>query len=211
MASTKLVIVGAGRHGRVVLDVCLALGREVIGFLDDTRAPGARVNGVPVLGGFANASEPALLAGALLHVAVGDNRARLQVASAIERAGGRLATLVHPSCDVSPSAEIAEGVFIGSFSRVRPNARLDRCVLVEGQVGVGTDSVIGEGAFLGPGASLTAATRVDQGAFVGAGATVVNAARIGAWSVVGAGSTVLADVAERVLVAGSPAVVKRRL
>jgi len=207
----KVVIVGAGRHGRVVLDVCIALGREVLGFLDDTREPGTRINGVSVLGGFVRCSDPTLIAEAALHVALGDNHARLRIAGEIERAGGVLATLIHPSCDVSPSAEIADGVFAGSFSRVRPNARLGRCALLEGAVSVGTDGVIGDGAFVGPGASLTAGTRVGEGAFIGAGATVVEAARIGAWSVIGAGSTVLVDVPERVLVAGSPAVVKRRL
>jgi len=211
MMRNALVIVGAGRHGRVVLDVCIALGREVLGFLDDTREPGARINGVSVLGGFARCTDPALLADAALHVALGDNRARLRIAGEIERAGGVLVTLIHPSCDVSPSAEIGDGVFIGSFSRVRPNARLGRCALLEGAVSIGTDGFIGEGVFVGPGASLTAATRVDEGAFIGAGTTVVEAARIGAWSVIGAGSTVLADVPERVLAAGSPAVVKRQL
>jgi sugar O-acyltransferase (sialic acid O-acetyltransferase NeuD family) len=210
-AADPVVIVGAGRHGRVVLDVCLALGQPVLGFLDDTRPPGTPVNGVPILGGFAKASDPGFLAEARLHVALGDNRARLRIAAEIERAGGSLATLVHPSCDVSPSAVLAAGVFVGSFSRVRPNARLGRCALAEGAVSIGTDSVIGEGAFLGPGASLTAATRVDEGAFVGAGAIVTDAARVGAWSVIGAGSTVLTDVPEHVLAVGSPAVVKRRL
>jgi len=56
----KLVIIGAGRHGRLVLDVSIALGWQVLGFLDDTRQPGARVNGVPVLGGFVRCSDATL-------------------------------------------------------------------------------------------------------------------------------------------------------
>ena len=37
MLCRPLITVGAGGHGRVVLDLCRALGRDVAGFLDDAR------------------------------------------------------------------------------------------------------------------------------------------------------------------------------
>jgi sugar O-acyltransferase (sialic acid O-acetyltransferase NeuD family) len=208
MAARRIVIVGAGVHGRVVRDVCAAAGLEIAGFLDDTLPPGAVVDGAVVLGGLERAGDPGL--DAAYHVALGDNRARLRVAGAVERAGGELRSVIHPMCDVSPGAQLGPGSFVGSFSRLRPGARLGRCVLAEWNVSIGTDVVLGDGVFLGPAASLTSRARAGEGAFLGAGAIVAGAWTIGAWSVVAANATVLADVEERVLVAGSPARVRRR-
>lgn len=206
----KLIILGAGRHGRVVRDVAHAAGYEVVGFLDDTRPAGSALGDVPVLGAIARL-EDWLGESVRMHVALGDNRARLELARRIARAGGRLASVIHPLCDIAPSARIGDGVFIGSFSRVRPDATLLCAALVEGHGGVGTDSVLGEGAFLGPGAMMTAGTSLGEGAFVGAGACIVDGAHVGDWSVVGAGATVIAAVPERVLVVGTPARFSRDL
>jgi FlaA1/EpsC-like NDP-sugar epimerase len=63
-----LVILGAGRQGRNINDVCVTLGRPVLGFLDDTKPAKEKVNGVPVLGGFALARDAELLARAELIV-----------------------------------------------------------------------------------------------------------------------------------------------
>ncbi len=54
----KLVILGAGAQGQNIHDVCTDLGVEVVGFLDDTKAQGEIVNGVPVLGGFDAMTRP---------------------------------------------------------------------------------------------------------------------------------------------------------
>jgi sugar O-acyltransferase (sialic acid O-acetyltransferase NeuD family) len=207
----KLLIIGAGRHGRVVADTALAAGSEIAGFLDDTRPAGSEVEGVAVLGGFARRTEPALLAEVAVIVALGDNAARLRLADEVEGAGGVLATVVARSCDVAPSARIGPGVFIGSFGRVRPGARIGRCALIESHCGIGTDALVGAGAFLGPGVQTTGGTALDAAAFVGAGAMIIEEARVGAHSVVGANSTVREDVPAGVMVMGSPATIRRTL
>ena len=46
----RVIIIGAGGHGKVIADIVLAAGDEVGGFLDDGKAPGEMVCGIPVLG-----------------------------------------------------------------------------------------------------------------------------------------------------------------
>jgi len=48
----NIVIIGAGGHGRVVLDVLRAMGKfQIAGFIDaDTGKAGQEVMGVPLLG-----------------------------------------------------------------------------------------------------------------------------------------------------------------
>ena len=207
----KLVILGAGRQGRNILDVCTDLGVEVVGFLDDTKPQGEIVNGVPVLGGFDTLTRPESSAEADYIVGLGDNVIRRRLSDEIEKHGGKLASVVHPSCFISPSAEIGSAVFINSYSRVLANARIGRNALVEGHCTIGSDCVLEDDVACGPGSMLTAGSRIGEAAFLGAGTVVVGPARVGRHSVIGAGATVLTDIPDRVLAVGTPATVKKEL
>ncbi len=207
----KLVILGAGHQGRNIHDVCTDLGVEVVGFLDDTKAQGETVNGVPVLGGFDTLTRPELLADADYIVGLGDNVIRRRLSDEIEKHGGKLASVVHPSCFISPSAEIGSAVFIGVMSRISANARIGRNVLFQGHCIIGTNCVLEDDVFCGPGCIVTGDTRIGKAAIIGAGALVIAPARVGRHSVIGAGATVLADIPDRVLAVGTPATVKKEL
>ncbi len=211
----NLVILGTGRQGRHILDVCTNLGVEVVGFLDDTRAQGETVNGVPVLGGFDTLTRPESIAEADYEadyiVGLGDNVARRRLSDEIEQHGGKLARIVDPSCFISPSAEIGNAVFISSFSLVSANARIGRNAQIGAHCLVGADCVLEDDVFFGPGCTLTAGCRIGEGAFLGAGTVVIGPARVGRHSVIGAGATVLSDIPDRVLAVGTPATVKKEL
>ena len=213
----NLVILGTGRQGRHIHDVCTNLGVEVVGFLDDTRAQGETVNGVPVLGGFdaltrpESIAEAELIAEAEYLVGLGDNVARRRLSDKIEQHGRKLARIVDPSCFISPSAEIGNAVFISSFSRVSANARIGRNAQIGAHCLVGADCVLEDDVFCGPGCTLTAGCRIGEGAYVGAGTVVIGPAKVGRHSVIGAGATVLTDIPDRVLAVGTPATVKKEL
>lgn len=207
---TGLVIVGAGRQGRNVADVATAAGMAILGFLDDTRPPGDSVAGISVLGGFDAWNSLEVAPRARFILAVGDNAARAGISRDIEAGGGKLASVIHPSCIVSPSARIDRGCFISGFCRVLSNAHVGAYALIEGLSTVGADAVLGDGGFMGPSAQITGGGFVGREAFIGAGAIVVGPARIGDYSVIGAGATVIADIPDRVLAVGVPAAIKRR-
>ena len=205
----KLVILGAGAQGQNIHDVCTDLGVEVVGFLDDTKAQGEIVNGVPVLGGFDAMTRPELIAGAEYLVGLGDNVIRRRLSDEIEKHGGKLASVVHPSCFISPSAEIGNAVFISGFSRVMANARIGRNALIEGHCTIGNDCVLEDDVACGPGCMLIHGSRIGKAASLGTGTVVIGPARVGSHSVIGAGATVLTDIPDRVLAVGTPAMVKK--
>src|SRR5688572_31393080 len=105
----SVVIIGAGGHGRVVLDILRAAGRyQPVGFVDaDTRLAGTRVGGLPVLGPtnvLPKLRQQQRVAHAI--VAIGDNVTRRRYAAAIEAEGFELASAIHPTAFVSPSARL---------------------------------------------------------------------------------------------------------
>jgi len=202
----RLLILGAGGHGRAVADLARACGFTVAGFSDRSSAAGGPGN--PVLG--TDAELAALIRAQRIDggvVGVGNTALarRAQLYAVLLAADVAPPALVHPRATASPSATVGAGsvVFagsvLGSEVRIGVNAVLYSGVLVE------HECVIGDHAYLSPGVVLSGQVAVEAGAFLGAGAVVLPGLRIGARAVVAAGAVVTADVAAGHTVIGVPA------
>lgn len=206
----RLVILGAGGHGKVVADVARAASWAVVGFADtDSSKLGQLVEsgGGSVLLVDVELFENLELAGKLFDavaVAIGHNVARLR---ALGRLHNRVAlpVLVHPRAVVSPSAELGEGTVVMPNAVVNAAARLGVGVIVNTAAVVEHDSVVGDGVHLSPNCTLAGRVNVGRLSWIGAGATVIQGIRIGQGSTVGAGAVVIHDVPDGVTVVGSPA------
>src|SRR5665213_3345434 len=127
-----VLIIGAGGHGKVVLDILRAAGRDKpIGFVDaDISLAGTSIGGLPVLGP-ANVL-PKLrqqkVRGAL--IAIGENRTRLQYAALLREQGFELVNAIHPSASVSATAALGTNVVVAALAAVCTEARPGDCVIV---------------------------------------------------------------------------------
>lgn len=193
-----LVIVGAGGHGRVVLDAAIASGIAVAGFLaDPVDGP---VNGLPVIGPTAMLDE--LLPSHRFIVAIGDQQARRDFSL---RVGERLQSVIHPTAWVSPSATIGKGTAIIGGVIVNANSRVgDFCILNTG-CSVDHDNTLADGVQVCPGAHLSGNVVVGENAFIGTGASIIPGIRIGPRCVIGAGAVVVSDVPDGSKALGNPA------
>lgn len=190
-APPPVVILGAGGHGRVVADIFLAAGRAVAGFLDD-RVVGP-VAGLPVLGPFARALDPSFGRGRALIVGLGDTTRRVDLSQAVLRAGGMLATAIHPFAILAGGAQVGVGTSVSAAAVIGTGATVGRFCIVNTAAVVDHDCTLGDGVFLGPGARLCGGVIVGAGAFVGAGAIVLPGVRIAAGAQVRAGAVVDMD------------------
>ncbi len=207
----NIVIIGAGGHGKVVLDALRAsgekTGQKIIGFIDaDTSKAGQEVCGVEVLGPIhllAKLKKQQGVEGAI--VAIGDNRIRRSYSDQVLEAGLELINAIHPSAVVSPTAVIGRGVLLAAGAIVNPEAKIGEDVIINTGAVVDHECLIGRAAHVGPGAVLAGRVEVGEGAFVGLGAKVIPCMRIGAGAMVGAGAVVIEDVPAGTKVAGVPA------
>ncbi len=202
----RLLILGAGGHGRAVADLARACGFTVAGFTDRSSFAGGPGN--PVLGTDAELAaliRPQQIDGGVVGVGNTALARRAQLYGVLVAAGVPQPALVHPRAVVSPSAEVGAGsvVFagdvLGSGVRIGVNAVLYSGVVVE------HECVIGDHAYLSPGVVLSGQVTVEAGAFLGAGAGGRPGLRIGAGAVVAAGAVVTADVPAGQTVMGVPA------
>lgn len=128
-----------------------------------------------------------------------------------DRFGLGFTSLIHPSAYISPMASVSNGTFVGANSVIAPGVELAEHVFINRGVTIGHDTHIGAYSRIQPGSNLGGLSRIGEGVTIGIGATLLERLQVGSRSVIAAGSVVLRDVAEDVLVAGIPAVVKKQL
>lgn len=202
--SEPLFVFGASGHGKVVIDALRRAGGTVALLIDDN----SKIAGTALLG-YVVAGDRDVLLSAHRHVgsgvvAIGSNRARLEVAAWLRERSFILHTVVDPSALVSEYATLGAGTLVMPHAVVNADAGVGDCVIVNTAATVDHDCWIGDGVHIGPGAHLCGDVRVGRGTFIGAGTVIVPGVRIGVDAVIGAGSTVLADVSDGASVAGSP-------
>ncbi|MBC7286440.1 MAG: acetyltransferase [Armatimonadetes bacterium] len=211
MEKPRVVIIGAGGHGCVMLDVIRVQGKtEVVGFLDDREQLwGQVVAGVEVIGPAEPTAE--LLERNITHfvVAIGDNKIRAAKYEAFVDCGLKPWSAVHPSAVIAESAEISEGVQVVAGVIVNPWAKVGPDAILNTACTVDHHCEIGEHAFIGPGVHLGGAVKVGAMAFLGIGVSVLPGIQIGERAVVGAGAVVTKDVPPGTVVVGIPARVVR--
>lgn len=194
----RLWIAGAGGVGREALDVALAVGAEVRGFLDDARA-GEEVRGLAIR------APGDLTSGDGYLVAVGDPKARLALVARLDAAGGRATTLVHPRAVVGPETSVAGGCLVMGLAHLSSSVEVGPHVQVHYGATIGHDTTLELGSIVLPGANVAGNVRIGREAMVGSGAVVLQGLAVGPDAVVGAGAVVTRDVAAGSVVVGSPA------
>ena len=197
----RLLILGAGGHGRAVADLAAECGWTVVGFTD--RSPGPGVLGHD--GDVETLARSARIDGAVVGVGNTALGRRAELFAGIRKAGIALPALIHPRAIVSRSSTVGEGAVVfpgavlGAHVTVGDNAVVYSGVVLE------HDCRIGAHAYLAPGVILSGAVTVEAGAFVGAGAVILPGITVGDGATLAAGAVVTRDVAAGTTVMGVPA------
>jgi sugar O-acyltransferase (sialic acid O-acetyltransferase NeuD family) len=205
-APVPVVIVGAGGHGRELLDILEALpdqgGYEVLGFVSEPRDDVDLLErrGYRVLG---PVGEQRHLAEHFV-LAVGLSATRQAVAAQLS---GRPVALAHPAASPAPDVWEAAGpgLVMAAGSHIAAGAVVGEHVHLNTNADVGPDAVLGSFVTISPGASVGPGARLDDGVFVGVGAVIGPGVTVGASCVVGAGAVVDEDAPPGVRMLGVPA------
>lgn len=172
MIKTRLLVLGAGGHGRSVAESAELSGQfEVVGFLDDAVPLGERVLGCHVLGSVASIADHCRLADHAI-VAIGNNAVREKLMQQLTEAGYAMATVVHPQAFVSPSAVVGHGSVIMAGAIVGTEARLGVGIIVNCGAVVDHHTTVEDFGHLGINASMAGGTVLGRSAWMQAGAAL---------------------------------------
>ncbi len=203
----KIAIIGAGGHGRVVLDILRNNHQfDVVGFIDsNSQLHGSYIDGIPVLGDMAELEFFAGrgIGGAI--VAIGDNETRCRFARIVSSYGISLINAIHPSASIARTALVGKNVVIAQGANICAHAKIEDSVICNTGCIIDHESLISEGAHICPGTKLAGHVLVHEKAFIGIGSTVIQNITIGQSATVGAGAVVLDNVLPETTVVGVPA------
>ena len=169
MAKTRLLIVGAGGHGRSLAEAAMLSGQfEVVGFLDDSLSTADKVLGVPVLGSVSSmASHRSATDQAI--VAIGNNAVREQVMQQLVEANFEPGVVIHPRAFVSPSAVIGQGAAVMVGAIVGTEARLGIGAIVNSGAVVDHHAIVEDYGHLGVNACMAGGSLLGRSAWMQAG------------------------------------------
>lgn len=162
------MILGAGGYGRTITDLASQLQTyQVICFLDDGQC------GDEILGKcenyylFNDGNTD-------FYPAFGNNELRLSWIDRLEGQGVRIATLIHPTAYISPTASCAVGAVILPKAVVNTGSHIGRGCIINLGAMIDHDCVIGDGAHICLGAIVKAENHIPSMIKIEAGIIVEN-------------------------------------
>jgi sugar O-acyltransferase (sialic acid O-acetyltransferase NeuD family) len=204
----SLVIIGAGGHGREVLDVVEAINAveptyKVLGFLadgDGAHEPLAR-RSAKILG-------PSSLVDSLdadYVVAIGNPVARAEIDRRCMSKGLLSPILIHPAASVGSDVHLGPGSVVMAGARITTNVVAGRHLQVNVNATISHDGRIGDYVTISPGCNISGNVELGDSVYLGTGCVVIPGIRIGANTMVGAGAVVIRDLPGDVTAVGVPA------
>ena len=171
MSKEKLLLVGAGGFGRMVVEQ--AMLQYDCTFVDDGQTAGSVICGIPVVGGIADFPE-LRKEYALLVVGIGNNSFRAQVYDKAAALGYTFPNIIAPSAYISPFAKLGAGCVILQNSCVQNGAAVGNGVLLNAGAEVHCDAVVEDYALIYTNSVIRTGAKVGRYARTGSNVTICN-------------------------------------
>lgn len=186
----KVVIIGAGGHGRVIAEIVNANDDKVIGFLDDNSG-----NALGKIEDYVKYPDCYFVVG------IGNTDIREE----ISKLQCKWYKAIHPSAMISPTSKIEEGTVVMPYAVVNAGASIGKHCIINTSAVVEHDDAIGDYSHISVGAKLGGNVSIGKKTWIGIGATVKNNISICDNCMIGAGAVVINDIKNSGTYVGVPA------
>lgn len=184
----RLIIIGAGGHGKVIADIALKIGYTDICFIDDNVTGSCM--GFPIIGK-CDETEKLNDGKTDFVIGIGNNNIRKIIA---EKYDVNWVTLIHPSAQIAVNVSIGKGTVITAMAVVNVCARIGKHCIINTNAVIEHDNVIGDYVHISPGVALGGTVNIGNCSHIGLGADVINNITICDGCIIGAGAVVVKDI-----------------
>ena len=199
-----IVVIGAGGHAKVCIELLRAMGEQV-DFCVGSPGSAPSCVGVTVLYGDEHLARLFADGYRRIFIALGANRRRVTLARIATELGYELVNAVSPHAVVSPSARLGSGIAIMAGAVINAEVAIDDLAIINTGASIDHDCVIGAGAHIAPQSALAGNVHVGAASFLGVGCKVNPDMRIGDDVTIGSGAVVICDIADGATAVGVPA------
>jgi UDP-perosamine 4-acetyltransferase len=210
----KLLLIGAGQHCNVVIDILQQNDDyDIIGCLDKsyTADSNRQIFDVPVIGNDDRMQEIFDSGITKVHIALGDNRLRDSLFDMAVRIGFEPVSIISRNAVISPRATIGKGTVVMPGAVINAGASIGENCIINTNSSVDHDCIISRSCHIAPGCAISGNVKVGEGTHIGTGASVIDKITIGNWSYIGAGAVVVKNIEQGTLAYGVPARKVRQL
>lgn len=192
---------GAGREAKEIAEQ-QKLWSEIV-FIDDTVEAGVfkGIKRVP----FESFCQNCKPDHAEVIIAQGEPSSKIILYHKVKEQGYQLANVIHPTAEISVSAQIGSGLIIKRGAVISADAVVEDNVCMEYYALLGHDSIIRAHCQISSLAAIGGHSEIGRGTYIAQSVPVKDNIKIGANSIVGMGAVVLRDIPENVIAMGNPA------
>lgn len=195
----NLIIIGGGGHAKVVADIAIQTGYNVLGFLDDN----SKIEKLLKFEKLGNISDATLFSNsAEFIIAIGNNKIRKEISQKYDL---NFATLVHPSAVIGSQVEIGNGSVVMPMAVINAGSKIGKHCIINTAAVIEHDNTVGNYCHISPNTALCGTVKIGKNCHIGAGATVINNINICNDCIIGAGATVVRSIEKAGTYIGTPA------
>ena len=198
----EVIIIGAGGHAKVIADIIIESGDEVLGFLDDAPSNN-KFFFRRILGKVEDAVK--FRDDAKFIIGIGNNETRKQIA---EKYDLEWYTAIHPTAVIGLDVNIGVGSAVMAKAVINTGTMIGRHCIINTASVVEHDNNIAGYVHISPGVMVGGTVDIGERTHIGIGAAIKNNLSITSGCLIGAGAVVVKDIQEQGTYVGVPAVKK---
>ncbi|HYK02992.1 MAG TPA: acetyltransferase [Thermoanaerobaculia bacterium] len=199
-----VIVIAAGGHARVLVDLLRLTGRTIIAIADPRPHSFNGIRHLPD-DGEVRTFDPAEVELVNAVGSAGVPEARRAIFDKFKAWNYTFATLVHPSAVIAGDVLLEEGAQVMAGAVIQTGSRIGRNTIVNTRASIDHDARIGAHVHVAPGVTLSGNVTIGEMVHIGTGATAIQDVTIGDASLVAAGAVVVRDLPPRSHAAGVPA------
>lgn len=200
--SKPLLIIGAGGHASVLVDILREQNRDIIGIvspeIDRSRKVFQGVCHYPYDDDALRFKPDAIL----LVNGIGSlpkSNLRSKIYDKFVKLGFQFASVIASDAKISDFAELCHGVQVMHGAIIQAGTIIGENTIINTGAIIDHDGDIGLNNHIAPGVTLSGQVQTKENVHIGTGASVIQSVLIGKNTVIGAGSTITKNVAENVV------------
>jgi len=212
----RIIIIGSGRHAKVVAYNLISQGKyEIACFVTTDNTLETTFMGYPLISSFINFDLSNLnclkdkFKTNLFHIGFGDMKYRKDVYEFFVNNDWEGVTIIHPSAIIAPDARIGKGVLIEAGCLITPNPIIGDNVLINTGSQVNHDNIIHNHVHIAGGVVTSGSIEIGENTLIDAGVILPLNKKVGSNCIIGAGSVVTKDIPDGKVAYGVPCKVIR--